>query len=225
MGLADCEGHILRVNPSFCRMTGYAEAELRGRTPREITHPEDREGDCEKLDKLLRGEIFSYQREKRYLHKNGSVVWASVTAWLVRDESGHPLCLSGQVHELTERKAKEEKLKQQILREAFADTDVSELLRSKTGARLLKVVNAIYQKQTLLEKMVSEPTRQKIPFTKREQEVATLLAKGRTSKQIARTLAISPRTVEVHRAAVTSKMRPASPSDLPMSRRAQPKHL
>lgn len=207
MGLVDCSGRFLHVNPSFCRLTGYSETELRGHSIREITHRDDREDDREKMEKLIRGEISSYQREKRYLHKNGGVVWISVTAWAVRDESGNPICLSGQVQDLTERKAEEKKLSRQIARATLAAGNGHTISQSAKSDGILKVVSAIYNKQTRLEKIASETSGKRMPLTKREQEILRLLAKGKTSKQIAGALAISPRTVEVHRAALNLKIK------------------
>ncbi len=102
-----------RANPAFCRMLGYSENEFRAMTFGDITHPEYRRRDVENVGRLLRGEIPIYQTEKRYLHKNGEEIWASVIVSGIRDEiSGALQYFLVLVHNTTERKLAEKVLKQ-----------------------------------------------------------------------------------------------------------------
>ena len=110
MALVSPEGKWLRVNRAICEITGYTEAELLERTFQDITHPEDLEADLENVRKMLAGEIKTYQMEKRYFHKNGSVVWILLSVSLVRTKSGEPLFFIGQIQDITRQKASEEKL-------------------------------------------------------------------------------------------------------------------
>lgn len=110
MALVSPEGKWLRVNRAICEITGYSEAELLERTFQDITHPDDLEADLENVRKMLAGEIKTYQMEKRYLHKNGSVVWILLSVSLVRTKSGEPLFFIGQIQDITRQKASEEKL-------------------------------------------------------------------------------------------------------------------
>lgn len=228
MGLVDCEGRFLRVNPAFCQITGYSEAELRGRAFRDITHPDDRELDLQNMNKLLRGEVSNYEREKRYLHKDGSIVWCRLTVSLVRNDSGEALCLTGQVHNVTERKAEEEQLKGELIRKALQEGIGSDVFQSEAEIRLLKVIRALCQEQSLFRNKVSDAAfarvlnkplgdsvvKEERPLTKREDEVLRLLAKNKTNKQVASALAISVRTVEVHRATAMRKLGAASLASL-----------
>ena len=91
MALVSLEGKWLRVNRSICKITGYSEVELLARTFQDITHPDDLEADLENVRKMLAGEIDTYQMEKRYFHKNGSIVWILLSVSLVRTKSGEPL--------------------------------------------------------------------------------------------------------------------------------------
>lgn len=209
MGLVDRKGRFLRVNPAFCQLTGYSESELLGRTIREITHPHDRELDRQNMNQLLRGEISSYQREKRYIHKNGSVVWISVTGSVVRDESGKPLCLAGQVRNVTQIREEEDRLKAQLARRALLNGSGKKILKSKVGMRLLKVVNAIYREKSR-PKNNGTASNQKKSLTRREQQILRLLRKDQTNRAVASALGISPRTVEVHRAVIKRKLGIAS---------------
>jgi PAS domain S-box-containing protein len=78
----------------------------------EITHPEDREKDLEKLRRLVRGEVPEYSNEKRYLRKDGRVVWVQVHISLVRDGQGWPLHTVAVVQDITERKRVEAALRE-----------------------------------------------------------------------------------------------------------------
>ena len=110
MALVSPEGKWLRVNRSVCKITGYTETELLERTFQDITHPDDLELDLENVRKMLAGEIETYQMEKRYYHKNGSVVWVLLSVSLVRTKSGEPLFFISQIQDITRQKASEEKL-------------------------------------------------------------------------------------------------------------------
>src|SRR5205823_1954637 len=110
MALVSPEGKWLRVNRSVCKITGYTETELLERTFQDITHRDDLELDLENVRKMLAGEIETYQMEKRYYHKNGSVVWVLLSVSLVRTKSGEPLFFISQIQDITRQKASEEKL-------------------------------------------------------------------------------------------------------------------
>ena len=110
MALVSPEGKWLRVNRSVCEITGYSEAELLARTFQDITHPDDLEPDLANVRKMLAGEINTYQMEKRYFHKNGSIVWILLSVSLVRTKSGEPLFFISQIQDITRQKTSEQKL-------------------------------------------------------------------------------------------------------------------
>ena len=100
-------GDFQRVNKELCRMLGYAEQELLSSSFQQITHPADLKEDMDYLSRTLNKEIDSFQVEKRYIHKNGSVVWAHVGVSLVRDTDGRPLFFVSQIEDIGERKRQE----------------------------------------------------------------------------------------------------------------------
>jgi diguanylate cyclase (GGDEF)-like protein/PAS domain S-box-containing protein/hemerythrin-like metal-binding protein len=110
------DGHILIVNQAFCSMLGYERNELESMTFQAITHPEDRYLTLTGRQELLDGEVASYHMEKRYLRKDGQIVWVLLTSTLERNESGAPLYFIAQVENVTERKHTEDALRESELR-------------------------------------------------------------------------------------------------------------
>src|SRR5438552_3664691 len=83
----DLTGHIIFANEKFCRMLGYKERELVGKTIFEITHPGDM-AESRRLFRRLVRKAEPYQLEKRYRRKEGSFLWVSVSASPLRDAEG-----------------------------------------------------------------------------------------------------------------------------------------
>jgi len=105
-------GLLLRVNDALCAFMGYAADELLGMTLTELTHPDDRAADLVRFTALVRGETPAYVSEKRYVRKDGRIVWGAVTASLVRDAEGQPLRTVALIQDITERRAAEEALRE-----------------------------------------------------------------------------------------------------------------
>ncbi|HQT26017.1 MAG TPA: PAS domain S-box protein, partial [Burkholderiales bacterium] len=80
MAITSVDGGIMLVNQAFCDMLGYTKNELEQKSFEEITHPEDIGLTLEDRNRLLTQEIDRYQKEKRYLRKDGKIVWAQVTS-------------------------------------------------------------------------------------------------------------------------------------------------
>src|ERR1700738_3193305 len=110
MALVSPEGKWLRVNRSVCEITGYGETELLARTFQDITHPDDLDLDLANVRKMLAGEIKTYQMEKRYFHKDGSIVWVLLSVSLVHNKSGAPLFFISQIQDITRRKQSDQQL-------------------------------------------------------------------------------------------------------------------
>ena len=110
-------GRILRVNPRFCAITGYTEAELLECSFLDLTHPDDRERDLREFSALGRGEIPYYQTENRYVGKDGEATWCEVTINMVRDPGGQPLRSTAVVRDITEAKRLDEEKRRTIVLE------------------------------------------------------------------------------------------------------------
>jgi PAS domain S-box-containing protein len=116
MALVAPDGRWLRVNSSLCRIVGYSPAELLGTTFQAITHPEDLDTDVEFVQRMLDGAIPHYQLEKRYIHKDGHLVWILLSVSLVRDGDGRPLYFVSQIQDISARKEAEARLIESELR-------------------------------------------------------------------------------------------------------------
>ena len=109
--LVDARGAIQIANPAFGAFLGYGVAELGGMTNEEITHPDDRNLQRELRHRMWRGALDSYQLEKRYLRRDGAVVWGLLHTTAVRDAAGEVVAALGQIQDITDRKTAETALR------------------------------------------------------------------------------------------------------------------
>lgn len=112
VSLVALDGHFLEVNPALCEIVGYSEQELLQLTFQDITYADDLESDLASARHLLDGTLRSYQMEKRYLHKDGHLVWILLSVSLVNDAAGAPLYYLSQIQDISERKQAEQSLRE-----------------------------------------------------------------------------------------------------------------
>jgi two-component system, sensor histidine kinase and response regulator len=103
MAVIGMDDRYVQVNNRFCEMIGYSEEELLNKTTSDITHRDDVNKTKQLALGLLKGTAPSCQ-EKRYLRKNGEIIWATRTACLIRDESGKPRHYLAMIEDITRRK-------------------------------------------------------------------------------------------------------------------------
>ena len=97
----------LRVNQKLCEILGYTQEELLQITSVDVTPPEDRNEAIFRNEQLLRGEIASYSREKRYVRKDGNIIWANISLAAVRGVDGKPSHVVSVIEDVTARKVSE----------------------------------------------------------------------------------------------------------------------
>jgi PAS domain S-box-containing protein len=107
----DADGRFLRVNEAICSITGMSRDELLGWRLFGRTHPDDRDVDEELYRRQVAGDIGFYSIEKRFIRKDGRVIWIAVRSSTVRDAGGHFLYGVRVVQDVTERKESEERQK------------------------------------------------------------------------------------------------------------------
>lgn len=109
MAQTNMEGKLLLVNQKFCDILGYSREELLENKFQSITHPEDLKIELAYINQLLTGELNIYSMEKRFLRKNGELVWGNLTVSLLREQDGGEY-LMAVVEDIRERKEAQEAL-------------------------------------------------------------------------------------------------------------------
>ncbi|TQI71318.1 PAS domain S-box-containing protein [Gramella sp. Hel_I_59] len=128
------DGGLLMVNSAMSKMFGYTPEEFEKVDVNQITHPDHREETLKLREKLFAGEIQSFQMEKRYFKKDGSLLWANTSVTAVPDENGVTEYLVATVEDITERKEASNKLKQ-------SENRMSTLIMNMQSAVLLEDEN------------------------------------------------------------------------------------
>jgi PAS domain S-box-containing protein len=138
-------GKLLNVNDRLCEMLGYTREELSNLTFIDITHVEDRALDQEYFNRMLFNKKSIYDREKRYIRKNGSTIWVHVTGQMLYHLDGSPRHSVTIVQDISARKRAEEQ-RDLLEKQLKKLSDISkELLQEPLGyqERLLRFVNSI----------------------------------------------------------------------------------
>ena len=117
--LVGLKGGFLKLNRAFCEIVGYPEAELLRLDFQAITHPADLDADLGHLARLVAGEIPSYQMDKRYIRKDGTIVWVGLSVSQVYDAAGRAKHFVAQVQDLTARREAEDRYR--LLADASTD--------------------------------------------------------------------------------------------------------
>ena len=104
LGLVGKNYRFEKVNGALCKMLGYSEAELLQKSFVDITHPDDVQADVELAQQLFRREIPFYKLRKRYVKKNGEIIWIGLTASVIRDKGGGVLYGLAMIEDITEIK-------------------------------------------------------------------------------------------------------------------------
>lgn len=108
MTVVDMKGNVLAANPAFAEFSGYDQDELIGMNVERYAYPEDLAHGNELLFEMIEGKRDSYQVEKRYVTKNGTVVWGRLTASIARNPAPEPPFIIGMIEDITERKEREQ---------------------------------------------------------------------------------------------------------------------
>jgi PAS domain S-box-containing protein len=96
------------VNDRLCAITGYSAEEMLRLHVSEVTHPEDREQDGQAFERVVRGDAPDYRMEKRYVRKDGTLVWVNVNMTVIRGADGQPLRTMATIEDITDRKRLEQ---------------------------------------------------------------------------------------------------------------------
>jgi two-component system, cell cycle sensor histidine kinase and response regulator CckA len=137
------DGRFIRANGRLCEILGYGRDELLQMRFQELTHPEDLGSDVEHLERMLEGSSQRYTREKRYIRKDGSSVWANLTVSLVRTEGGVPDYFISVIEDISRRKTAEEALRATEGRlRSLSDANLFGIVVSDLSGRILETNDA-----------------------------------------------------------------------------------
>ena len=137
-------GQFVMINQKYCDIVGYSRKVMEELTFDQITHPDDLQVDLDKMKRLMAGEIENYTIEKRYFHKNGSLVWVELTVspmWMPGEKPDFHVAV---VRDITGRKDAENKL--QVLRNAIDQTAEMVVITDVEG--LVEYVNPAFTRIT-----------------------------------------------------------------------------
>lgn len=141
IALENLEGQPLYANPALCSMLGFSEEEMRGKHCVEFSPPEDARKDWALFEQLRTGVIGSYQIDKHFLRKDGSLVWGHLSVSLLNQ------VVVAVVEDITERKRTEEALKksEDKFAKAFRQSPMSLTITSAKNHRYLEVNDTFEQ--------------------------------------------------------------------------------
>jgi PAS domain S-box-containing protein len=126
--LIGMDGRIMRVNRSLCRALGYAPDEVIGRSDDDFAHPDEIGRFADQFSAVARGEIQSYQAERRYRARSGSWIWFSLTVSMARDADGSPRAIVAELQDLTERRAAEQGIAESEARYRMVVDRISDII-------------------------------------------------------------------------------------------------
>jgi PAS domain S-box-containing protein len=130
---------IIRVNSSFCSMLGYSEEELFGMTFRNFTHPDHKGTDEISVLQLIAQKIPIYRTEKRYIKKDGSIIWGSTTVNIIRNNEGEVQFFFAMVEDITSRKIAEAELEKSFsLQKATLESTADGILVVDTTGKIVQ---------------------------------------------------------------------------------------
>jgi PAS domain S-box-containing protein len=110
LALVGRDFRFLKVNRALCQMVGYSEEALLQMSFPDITHPDDLASDVGLAERLFRGEVPFFKMQKRYIKRDGGIIWANLTASVIHDQAGEPRYGLGMIEDITDFKRAEEEL-------------------------------------------------------------------------------------------------------------------
>jgi PAS domain S-box-containing protein len=117
IGIVDMAGHTVLTNGALSAMLGYTADEFARQTFDTFTHADDIQRNAELFDQMVAGEIDAFEMDKRFIHRDGHIVWGRLQVSLLRDETDGPAYAIGMLLDVTEEK----RLRDELERLAFED--------------------------------------------------------------------------------------------------------
>ena len=189
MALVDLKRRFLEVNPRLCEMLGYTKEELLGKSFNQFTHPDDQQAGRDRWGKFVAGDLSVKRAEKRYIHKNGQVVWAVVSNSAISNSQGDVKYILAHIYDITDRKRAEEELRQANESLLLSEKDLRESQRiAHVGSWRLDIVsNEVVWSEELYKMYGFDPALPPPPYTE-HQKLFTPESWGRLSAALSQTV-------------------------------------
>ncbi len=135
------DGRLIQVNRQMCAMFGYTREEMERMTVNTIAVPEDSNLSSSFINQAIAGETDQAGFDKRYIHKDGHVIWGHVSSSIVRDSNGNPLYFISHVQDITDRKQAEQALREseEKFEKLFQDAPVLIIITDLASGECLDV--------------------------------------------------------------------------------------
>ncbi len=156
------DGRFLRSNQKHCEILGYTQAEILHLTFMDVTYPDDLDEDLKGCQSVLAGDISTFKMEKRYIKRDGSIIWATLTVSLVRELSGEPKYFVKIVEDISDRRLAQEALQRQIDRALLLKQITTEIRQSLDAKQIFETAasqigRAFSSNRCLISTYIHEP--------------------------------------------------------------------
>ncbi len=139
------DGRWLKVPPTLCDLLGYSEEKLLAGYFKNITHPDDFDADWSQCQRLILGEIKSFDLEKRYIHKDGEIIWVYLNCSIVVDKDGAPLHFLTYIRNIAKRKQAEQALRESEQQLRLITNNLPVLIAYVDSEQLYRFNNKAYE--------------------------------------------------------------------------------
>ncbi len=146
IAIVSLDGQLFQTNPALQALLGYDEQELKDMYFTDITHPDDIEKDLKLYKELAEGKRDGYQIEKRYIRKDGSLLWGRLNASPIHTPEGGSRFMVGIVEDITDRRQAEEEIRKRAQQQAIvANLGQRALAQTDLRALMDEAVNLVVQ--------------------------------------------------------------------------------
>jgi two-component system sensor histidine kinase UhpB len=140
IALVDMTGRPTRTNTALRKMLGYSEPELAHMTFTNFTHPDDAQADWSLFTELVAGKRDQYQIEKRYIRRDGQVMWGQLSTSLIRNPDGATQYVIGMVEDITKRRQADEE-RERLLEQVHSLAGYLQAAQEEERARIAREIH------------------------------------------------------------------------------------